>query len=31
MAALFLNAWIDMGIDLAIAQIINMQFAKVES
>ena len=32
MAAPFLNALVDMGVDPAIvAQIVNVQFAKVES
>ena len=31
MAAPFLNALVDMGVDPAIAQIVNAQFAKVES
>ena len=31
MAAPFLNALVDMGINPAIAQIVNAQFTKVES
>ena len=31
MAAPFLNALVNMGINPAIAQIVNVQFAKVES
>ena len=31
MAAPFLNALVDMGVDTAIAQTVNAQFAKLES
>ena len=31
MVAPFLNALVNMGVDPAIAQIVNVQFAKVES
>ena len=31
MAALFLNALVDIDVDPDIAQIVNVQFAKVES